>query len=42
MRQLGHTVLMNAADRGRTDMVRLLLEHGADVNLVNYVSATCV
>ena len=28
-----------AAKRGRTDMVRLLLEHGADVDLVDVVSA---
>ena len=42
VRQLGRTALMEAADRGRADIVRLLLEHGADVNPVNYVSATCV
>ena len=42
MRQFGDTALMWAASNGHTDTVRLLLEHGADVNLVNNVSAACV
>ena len=33
---------MNAAFNDRTDIVRLLLEHGADVNLAEGVSAACV
>ena len=33
---------MHAAYRGHTDIVRLLLERGADVNHVNNVSAACV
>ena len=41
MRQNRETALMLAASNGHTDTVRLLLEHGADVNL-NNVSAACV
>ena len=29
---LGHTSLMMAAESGNTDTVRIILEHGADVN----------
>ncbi len=29
---LGETSLMKAASNGNTDMVKILLEHGADVN----------
>ena len=39
MRQYGRTALMVAAIYGHTDIVRLLLEHGADVNLADKVSA---
>ena len=42
MRQGGRTALMNAADHGHTHIVRLLLEHGVDVNHVDNVSAVCV
>ena len=42
VRQDGGTALMWAAQNGHTDTVRLLLEHGADVNLVDGVSAACV
>ena len=31
----GWTVLMRAADYGETDFVKLLLEHGADINAKN-------
>ena len=41
VRQLGRTALMEAADRGRTDTVRLLLDRGADVDHANNVSAAC-
>ena len=33
---------MGAAFVGHTDIVRLLLERGADVDLVGHVSAACV
>ena len=39
VRQYGRTALMVAAYNGHTDIARLLLERGADVNLVDYVSA---
>ena len=42
VRQSGRTALMEAANYGRTDTVRLLLEHGADVHQANNVSAACV
>ena len=42
VRQGEWTTLMVAASSGHTDIVRLLLEHGADVNLADYVSAACV
>ena len=42
VRQYGRTALMLPARWGRTDIVRLLLEHGADVNHANNVSAACV
>ena len=42
VRQMGSTALMLAAAQGRTDTVRLLLEHGADVDHANNVSAACV
>ena len=33
---------MMAANHGCTDVVRLMVEHGADVNYFDYVSAACV
>ena len=39
VRQNGETALMYAAFNGHTDIVRLLLERGADVNHVDNVSA---
>ena len=42
VRQNGDTALIQAADEGHTDIVQLLLEHGADVNLVDRVSGACV
>ena len=42
VRQYGETALMGAARWGRTDSVRLLLERGADVDVVDRVSAACV
>ena len=44
MRQDGWTALMIAAITGRTEIVRLLLDHGADVHHADNViiSAPCV
>ena len=42
VRQYGWTTLMVAGGGGHTEIVRLLLEHGADVNPVGSVSAACV
>ena len=42
VRQHGQTALMLAAFNGRTDTVRLLLEHGADADFVKRVSAAFV
>ena len=41
VRQGRQAALMHAASNGHTDIVRLLLEHGAAVNLVGNVSAAC-
>ena len=41
-RQAGWTALVETATKGHTDVVRLLLEHGANVNHVDNVSAACV
>ena len=40
VRQNGMTVLMWAASNGRADVAQLLLEHDADMNLVDKASAT--
>ena len=36
--QNGSTALMWASGKGRTEIVELLLEHGAEVNTMNEVS----
>ena len=36
--QVGWTALLSAADRGHTDIVQLLLDHGADIELCEDVS----
>ena len=33
---LGETSLMNAAEKGHTDIVKILLENGAEVNIQDY------
>ena len=38
-RQYGETALMSAAANGDADVVQQLLEHGADANRVDSVSA---
>ena len=42
VRQHGQTALMWAVSSGHTDIARLLLELGADVDHVDNVSAACV
>ena len=42
VRQDGWTAMMNTACHGHTEIARLLLDHGADVNLANGVSAAFV
>ena len=39
LQQDGWTALMKAAEAGNPDIVRLLLEHGSDVDHVDKVSA---
>ena len=38
--QWGCTVLMQAVDNGHTEVCRLLLDHGADVNVADSVRAS--
>ena len=36
--QHGNTALIMAASKGHTDIVKILVEHGADIHIINKVS----
>lgn len=40
--QDGDTPLIKACERGNADIVRLLLSHGADINLTNLVGSSAL
>jgi ankyrin repeat protein len=40
--QHGNTPLIDAVSKGQADVVLLLIDHGADLNLANDVSGTTV